>query len=329
MKPKLLVLELWGVGDLALASDFLRAACEKYSVTLVAKPHAAALNERFWPEVRAVPFVAPWTAFRGKYRLWRWPWAELRALRRQLRGEGFDAAVSARPDPRDHWVMWRASAPRRIGFARAGGGLFLTDVLTPMDRHAHRYDRWRRAAEALDLSMPAREELCRDARPTGVRRVLVHTGAAQDSRVWPLDRYAEIVKRIKAAGLEVEVLCDERQRAWWGGQEGTESTTPRSIEGLLERLEGASAFVGNDSGPGHLAALLGLPTFTVFGPVFPESYGPLHPRARWTEGEECPYKPCFDACRFPEFRCLLGVDVERVWVRLERFLEEELGGTRL
>ena len=32
MKPKLLALELWGLGDLALASDFLRAAGEKYSV---------------------------------------------------------------------------------------------------------------------------------------------------------------------------------------------------------------------------------------------------------------------------------------------------------
>ena len=69
MKPKLLVIELWGVGDLAIATPFLRAASEQYDVTLLARPYARDLQVRLWPAVRVVPFTAPWTAFQHKYRL--------------------------------------------------------------------------------------------------------------------------------------------------------------------------------------------------------------------------------------------------------------------
>lgn len=321
MTQKLLVLELWGLGDLALASGFLRAACEKYSVTLLAKPHAEELRETFWPDVTVVPFVAPWTAFRGKYRWWRWPWAEMRDLRRRLRREQFDVAVSARPDPRDHWAMWRAAARRRVGYARAGGGLFLSHSLKPLPPLTHRYERWRDAAAALDLDMPPREKINPPPAPAPGGRVIIHTGAGQAARIWPLDRFAEILKRVRALGLEVDVLCDDDQRAEWERQ-GETAEAPRSIAELLRRLKAASAFVGNDSGPGHLAAVLGLPTFTVFGPSQHEVYSPASPRARLIEGGDCPHKPCFDTCRFAENHCLLGVDVDRVWKGLESFFDE-------
>ena len=66
MKAKLLVVELWGLGDLIIATPFLQAASQRYEVTLAAKPYALDLQRRFWPDVRVVPFVAPWTAFRFK-----------------------------------------------------------------------------------------------------------------------------------------------------------------------------------------------------------------------------------------------------------------------
>ena len=42
---RLLVLELWGVGDVALALPFLRIASQRADVTLLAKRHAAAVLE--------------------------------------------------------------------------------------------------------------------------------------------------------------------------------------------------------------------------------------------------------------------------------------------
>ena len=49
LKPKLIVVELWGLGDLVIATPFLQAASEKYAVTLLAKPFAKDMRVRFWP----------------------------------------------------------------------------------------------------------------------------------------------------------------------------------------------------------------------------------------------------------------------------------------
>ena len=72
-KPKLLIIELWGMGDLVIATPFLRAASEKFDLSLLAKPFALELQPRLWPGIRIFPFTAPWTAFKNKYQLWRWP----------------------------------------------------------------------------------------------------------------------------------------------------------------------------------------------------------------------------------------------------------------
>jgi hypothetical protein len=39
LKSKLLIIELWGLGDLVIATPFLRAAAEQFDVTLLAKPY--------------------------------------------------------------------------------------------------------------------------------------------------------------------------------------------------------------------------------------------------------------------------------------------------
>jgi ADP-heptose:LPS heptosyltransferase len=95
LKPKLLVVELWGLGDLVIATPFLQAASQKYAVTLLAKPYAMDLQKRFWQEVSVVPFVAPWTAFKyhNKYRLWNWPWIKMFRLRKELAAQRFDCAL--------------------------------------------------------------------------------------------------------------------------------------------------------------------------------------------------------------------------------------------
>jgi heptosyltransferase-2 len=93
------------------------------------------------------------------------------------------------------------------------------------------------------------------------------------------------------------------------------------IERLLEKLDSADRFIGNDSGPGHLAALLGVPTFTIFGPQLPELFAPIQERAQWIEGAPCPYKPCSDYCRFPEPRCLFAIEVDAVFERVVTWLQ--------
>ena len=322
MKPRLLVLELWGLGDLVIATPFLRAAAEKFDVTLLAKPYALELRPRLWPAVEVVPFIAPWTAFRAKYQLWRWPWRELFALRRRLVAQNFDFAVSARWDPRDHLALKLSGARERLGFSRLKSRRYLTQELTRPGPLAHRYESWRVAGSALGLGLPPREKIFAAPSPSPPV-VLIHTGARLPLRVWPLENFAALVARLRQKNVAVQVACDGDQLDWWRCR-GENAVAPRSVSELLKIIDGAGAFIGNDSGPGHLAAACGRPTFTLFGPQLHEWFAPLHPASEVVEGRACPYKPCSDYCRFAAPFCLRGLAVADIWPRVEAFVQRHL-----
>ncbi len=94
----------------------------------------------------------------------------------------------------------------------------------------------------------------------------------------------------------------------------------RDLAQLIQSLDECDRFIGNDSGPGHLAALLGLPTFTIFGPQLPERFAPRHPQASWIEGAACAYKPCYDRCRYKEPGCLTAHSAAVVWRAITSWL---------
>jgi len=141
-------------------------------------------------------------------------------------------------------------------------------------------------------------------RPDASRRIVIHTGAGQFVRQWPHERFDDLAARLRSGGWHVTILDD----------------TTNDLGVLLDALASADRFIGNDSGPGHVAALLGVPTFTIFGPQLPELFAPQHPQAAWIEGAPCRYKPCFDACRFAEPHCLLAHDANAVWERVQAWL---------
>src|SRR5258706_7646003 len=145
MKPRLLVVELWGLGDLIIATPFLQAGSTRFDVTLLAKPYAQDLQVRFWPDVKVVPFIAPWTAFKGKYRLWAWPWRQMVRLRK-LRRERFDFGMSARWDPRDHLLLRLAGGSQRLGFSPLGRQKFFTSLVEGPGPGSHRSPKLRGTA---------------------------------------------------------------------------------------------------------------------------------------------------------------------------------------
>lgn len=319
--PKLLVLELWGLGDLALASPFLQAASEKFQVTLLAKPVANDLQQRLWPSVKVIPFVAPWTAFVRKYFLTGWPWRSIASTVRILRAEKFDYAVSGRWDPRDHALMALTAARQTIGFGRRGSGNLLTRDLRHPPSLRHRADDWAALATVLKLEPPpALSQRIAVRSP----RVLLHTGAAQPVRVWPLDRYFEMVQWLRARGCLVTVACDSVQKSWWLEHLEQDVVSPTGIAHLLSLADQSDLFIGNDSGPGHVAAACGVPTFTIFGNNLPELFAPQHPDSRWVKGKPCVYKPCFDECKFPAPYCIEELPFEEVLHELDGFLHAQI-----
>jgi heptosyltransferase-2 len=158
----------------------------------------------------------------------------------------------------------------------------------------------------------------------GGKTVLIHAGAGQPVRVWPLEKYKNLAARLRQKKIQVQVACDPDQREWWLREGETEVATPRNVTELISHVDRAGAFIGNDSGPGHLAAMCGVPTFTLFGPQLPEWFAPLHPASEWIEGKACPYKPCSDYCRFAAPFCLWNVGEEEVFTRVDKFLTGKL-----
>lgn len=112
---------------------------------------------------------------------------------------------------------------------------------------------------------------------------------------WPVDRFATLARRLTdpsgpLPGARVAVLAagPERERAKplleaLGGHaiDLTGRTDPQTAAACLSR---AALYVGNDSGLMHIAAAVGTPTVGLFGPGFPETYGPWGRRARAVTG---------------------------------------------
>jgi ADP-heptose:LPS heptosyltransferase len=291
------VLELWGIGDVALAVPFLREASRQTEVTLLAKPHAGPIVRHFAPDVHHVPLEAPWTAFTGKYRLLRWPWRTIHRALSLLRVARFDHGLSARPDPRDHALLRLAGVRRRMGYPRAGSGCLLHE--TPAPPGPHRADHWAGLAKALGWTIAPSAPAPRQG-----RRIALHPGAGNAVREWPFERFARLAENLGREGWEVRWL------------------DPKSpdLAQLIRTLDACDRFIGNDSGPGHLAALLGLPTFTIFGPQLPERFAPRHPQASWIEGAACAYRPCSDRCHYTEARCLTARSAAEVWQAITPWL---------
>jgi ADP-heptose:LPS heptosyltransferase len=110
----------------------------------------------------------------------------------------------------------------------------------------------------------------------------VHPGG-RGSKRWPLDRFAEVIRRIEA--------CPETQVVVFHGPgeegliEGLPSGTGLPAPRLPLRLFAAAVsrcrlFISGDTGPMHLAAAVGVPTLALFLQPNFEVFGPRGPMHR-------------------------------------------------
>jgi len=328
---KILVLELWGLGDIVLATPALaalRARYPKARIVLLAKPYANDLlkGSHWVDEIIAYDF--PWTAFAGKYRVWRYKCRELVALIRRLRGERFDLAICARGDARNNVLMYLSGSRSRVGYGYAGGGCFLTRMVSPDPAHPHRVDAWRGLLVSLGVNvqefrptLPVTEDEAQGARATlehlGVRpgEILVgmHPGARQPVRRWGLEKFAELGdKLMERSGIKVVIFCDE---------DGYGSSIPMqhqpivvrgTLRDLMALLKHCDLLICNDSGPMHLSVGVGTRVVAIFGPGLPRFIGPYGAGHRVVIQDGFPCRPCFDRCIFDRPYCLTTMDCDQV-----------------
>ena len=99
------------------------------------------------------------------------------------------------------------------------------------------------------------------------------------------------------------------------------------LEHLVDLLRRSHLFIGNDSGPLHLAVATGIPTVSFFGPETPARYGPTG-SAHTVLYKGIPCSPCLNvfnskdnsSCR--DNLCMKSISVDEAWIAVRERLAE-------
>lgn len=113
--------------------------------------------------------------------------------------------------------------------------------------------------------------------------VLVHPGSGGLAKCWAADRFEALIEALVEQGVAVRPILGEVELSRWPAErverwrDRFDATVCRSGVELLPILQSGSRYIGNDAGPTHLAAQLGLPTLALFGPTSPSRWAPVGP----------------------------------------------------
>jgi lipopolysaccharide heptosyltransferase II len=165
--------------------------------------------------------------------------------------------------------------------------------------------------------------------PGGPYAVL-RPGAATFTKRWAPEHFAMIARWLREThGLVPVVDLGPGERGI--GEDIRRSLGPESVildslslRELIALIAGARLFVGNDTGPTHIAAALGRPCVAIFGSSSPANWRPWSTEHR-VVANDFPCNPCpGDRCyAFAEPRCILSVTVDQVRDACEALLTEQ------
>jgi ADP-heptose:LPS heptosyltransferase len=182
-----------------------------------------------------------------------------------------------------------SGAPIRAGFAHHAYSFLYTDRI-PRAQQILGVDRPVHTAEHLASAMfwagvphariPRARLFPRDPNPPlAGGYAVIHPFASAPDKTWPAERFAAVARHwIERAGLETVFLAGpaddpspfERFRVWRN----------EPVERLKRLMAGAHLFIGNDSGPAHMAAAFGVPVVVLFGPSDPVTWAPWRTEAQ-------------------------------------------------
>jgi heptosyltransferase-2 len=328
---RILVSELWHIGDVVIAMPFLAALRALYpaaQITLLSKSHARDTLANTGLVDDVVSFDFPWTFLDEDRRPTPNELLQIPAVIRRLRRAKFDLAFDCSRDGRNHLLLFLSGAARRIGFAFGGGAYLLTDAVPVGSLDDHRTEDWFRLLEPLGTDIQrgeprlavsdeertrAQEFLRRAGRGENDTLIAIHPGGSSRLKRWSLEHF-EVLARIAAdIGARVLWIVDP---AGTGAKShlpsGSIVATP-SLRELIALLSVSQLLVSNDGGPMHLAAALGVPTFAVYSWGKPEWWKPFGAvRHTWIQREDITCRPCAGHCIFTEPICLTGLTLDVV-----------------
>lgn len=203
-----------------------------------------------------------------------------------LAASGSDLCLNFHGGSRSLWMTGASLAKVRAGFGHHGGA-WLYNAPIPRAQEIFGEERTVHTAEHLASAMfylgVARTEIPR-ARLSADRWIeaperyaVVHPFASAAHKQWPAERFVEAMKSLERDWQLTPIVIGAP------GDDFSAFGGFRCVAGPLEQtkqiLVGAKFFLGNDSGPAHMAAAFGVPVTVLYGSSDPIVWAPWRTRA--------------------------------------------------
>lgn len=270
-------------------------------------------------------------------------------LVRELRRRRFAAAINLHGGPTSAQLTLASGAPRRVGAAHFRHGYAYTERVPPAEQVLGRADlhtvesqfawfKWlglpggEPGPTSLTVAPAARAAAAEKLRAAGVDpaapyAVLAPTNEFYTKR-WPPDRYARVAEDLRARGLQAVLTgapTAEQEAQIESVRAATSLALPAlttlTVGELVAAVAGARLFVGNDSGPAHIAAALKVPLVVLFGPASSVRWRPWRAPAALVQND-FPCNPCamYTCAAFAEPECIRSITVAQVLGAIESFV---------
>ena len=174
--------------------------------------------------------------------------------------------------------------------------------------------------------------------------VCVAPGAAESAkaRMWPFERYSELCDEIIAkygakiifTGIpEENDLVNSIQEKMENKAKAINAAGQINLNQLFYLISKCKLFIGNDSGPMHVAAAQGIKTLGLFGPNLPVRFGPYGKgNIGLYKGYNCQFSPCINVhkgqvpdCLYSRFsndyqKCMKNISVDDALKEVEKLV---------
>lgn len=217
------------------------------------------------------------------------------ALASELRRRGYGTAYVIPGTYKAALVPFFAGVPERIGWVTEGQWPAVNRPRFGMQRIARMVDRlcllgidkadvsvaaWPLPRLRVPVQMQDRfDAFQREARSNGPV-VALGVGSSDPSKNWSIDHFTKVARHCVMRGCSVWVVgsrAEAKLAAAIGQHVRVTDRTMEPVSDLALSLAAADMFVGNDSGPLHVAAAFDKPCVAVFGLTDPDLVAPINP----------------------------------------------------
>lgn len=234
------------------------------------------------------------------------------SMARRLFARRFDAIVNLHGGPTSllySYLSWGT----RIGMEHYWGARLYYGFLPAPEPHAHTVESTTAVIRWLGVRCEQPPPLQYAPHPdeaAGINNILkgrsyvvIHPGSIMKTKRWHTDKFSEVARGLLSRGFTVIVTAGPGEESFASNiakkVDGTVILLGLSIPELAELIRGARLYVGNDSGPMHLAAAVGTPVVAVWGSSDSRRWRPWGANHRVVQNPfEC--NPC------PGYRCLVA-----------------------